>query len=42
MSQTVPPDKLPTIPFEVYPSAFLPPFHYANPVTGQRVEWPPP
>jgi hypothetical protein len=42
MSQTVPPDLLPTIPFEMYPSAFLPPFHYAHPVTGERVEWTPP
>ena len=32
----------PTHPFEMYPSAFLPPFHYANPVTGQTVEWTPP
>jgi len=42
MSQTVPPDLLPTKPFEMYPSAYLPAFHYANPVTGQRVEWTPP
>ena len=33
-----PPDAPPTLPFEMYPSAFLPPFHYAHPVTGQRVE----
>ena len=37
-----PPDAPPTLPFEMYPSAFLPPFHYPNPVTGQRVEWTPP
>jgi hypothetical protein len=37
-----PPDSPPTMPFEMYPSAFLPPFHYANPVTGRRVEWTPP
>jgi hypothetical protein len=37
-----PPDAPPTLPFEMYPSAFLPPFHYANPVTGRRVEWTPP
>ena len=37
-----PPDAPPTLPFEMYPSAFLPPFHYAHPVTGQRVEWTPP
>jgi len=41
MSQTVPPDKLPTIPFEMYPSAFLPPFHYVHPVTGRAIERPP-
>jgi hypothetical protein len=35
-----PPDAPPTLPFEMYPSAFLPPFHYAHPVTGKRVEWP--
>ena len=37
-----PPDAPPTLPFEMYPSAFLPPFHYAHPVTGRRVEWTPP
>jgi hypothetical protein len=37
-----PPDLPPTLPFEMYPSAFLPPFHYANPVTGRTVEWPQP
>jgi hypothetical protein len=37
-----PPDLPPTHPFEMYPSAFLPPFHYANPVTGSEVEWTPP
>lgn len=29
-----PPDAPPTMSFEMYPRAFLPPFHYANPVTG--------
>ncbi len=37
-----PPDAPPTLPFEMYPSAFLPPFHYAHPVTGKTVEWTPP
>lgn len=41
ITATNPPDAPPTHPFEMYPSPFLPPFHYANPVTGQRVEWPP-
>ena len=31
-----PPDAPPTIYFEMYPSAFLPPFHYPNPVTGKK------
>ena len=30
-----PPDAPPSLPFEMYPSAFLPPFHYPNPVTGR-------
>jgi hypothetical protein len=37
-----PPDAPPTLPFEMYPSAFLPPFHYPNPVTGRVVTWTPP
>ncbi len=31
-----PPDAPPTIYFEMYPSPFLPPFHYSNPVTGNK------
>jgi hypothetical protein len=37
-----PPDAPPTLPFEMYPSAFLPPFHYAHPVTGRPVTGAPP
>ncbi len=31
-----PPDEPPTMDFQMYPKAFLPPYHYANPVTGSR------
>jgi hypothetical protein len=34
-----PPDEPPSVYFEVFPRAFLPPFHYANPVTGRVTEW---
>jgi hypothetical protein len=37
-----PPDAPPTLPFEMYPSAFLPPFHYPHPITGQPIVWTPP
>ncbi|MFZ9585750.1 MAG: nuclear transport factor 2 family protein [Pseudohongiellaceae bacterium] len=30
-----PPDAPPTMQFEMYPRPFLPPYHYANPVTGR-------
>jgi hypothetical protein len=42
ISKDNPPDAPPSHPFEMYPSAFLPPFHYANPVTGNTVSWPAP
>jgi len=41
ISKDNPPDLPPSHPFEMYPSAFLPPFHYGNPVTGNTVAWPP-
>ena len=41
ITATNPPDAPPTVPFEMYPSAFLPPFHYPNPVTGNVVSWAP-
>jgi SnoaL-like domain len=40
ITEANPPDSPPTHPFEMYPRAFLPPFHYANPVTGDTVVWP--
>jgi hypothetical protein len=37
VSETNPPDRPPTSPFDLYPTAFLVPFHYPNPVTGRDV-----
>ena len=36
INQNNPPDEPPSMYFEMYPRAFLPPFHYANPVTGRE------
>ena len=41
ITATNPPDAPPTHPFEMYPSAFLPPFDFVHPVTGRPVEWAP-
>jgi hypothetical protein len=36
-----PPDRPPSLIFDMYPKNFLPPFHYVNPVTGKPVSEPP-
>jgi hypothetical protein len=34
-SDKLPPDRPPTIVFDIYPKTFVPPFHYPNPVSGK-------
>lgn len=39
-SDALPPDAPPTQVYQSYPSAFLPPYHFPNPVSGSETEWP--
>jgi hypothetical protein len=36
VSKQLPPDMPPSVKYEVWPSVFIPPFHYKNPVTGRE------
>ncbi len=33
--ERLPPDRPQSVPYEPYPAAFVPPFHYVNPVSGR-------
>lgn len=39
--QDLPPDHPPSVAYQAFPSYFLPPYHYAHPVTGKPVGWDP-
>jgi triacylglycerol lipase len=39
-SAELPPDRPPTDPYEIYPKAHIPPYHYRNPVTGLEPRYP--
>jgi hypothetical protein len=40
VSETLPPDDPPTEIYAIYPAAHIPPYHYANPVTGRAPVYP--
>lgn len=40
-SATLPPDRPPTEVYAIYPKAFVPPFDYPNPATGEPPHYPP-
>jgi hypothetical protein len=39
-STVVPPDRRPTEVYNIYPKAYVPPYHYRNPVTGEPPHYP--
>jgi acetyl esterase/lipase len=39
-STTMPPDRPPSQAYNIYPKAFVPPYHYRNPVTGEVPHYP--
>ena len=39
-STTAPPDRPPSESYDIYPKAFVPPYHYRNPVTGEAPHYP--
>ncbi|HUN26882.1 MAG TPA: nuclear transport factor 2 family protein [Steroidobacteraceae bacterium] len=40
-SEALPPDRPPSEVYQIYPKAFVPPFHYRNPATGEPPHYPP-
>ena len=40
ITKSNPPDEPPTVDFQMYPKAYLPRYHYNNPVTGKMAVWP--
>ena len=39
-SEDFPPDRLPTTMYAIFPKLYIPPFHFANPVTGRATQYP--